>query len=114
MSYRAGDVIKRSGKYRICHYRQHVKDGLKNFKPESVMSLPVCFPSCDKCPAGFPVYTLKEIENMKPNVCTIPATRSPLEEGVHRREDGSVHGHKHSQNDGNVVVSKWRGHSPML
>jgi hypothetical protein len=61
MSYKAGDVIEQWGKYKIRHYQQHVKDGLKNFKPESVMSLPVRFPRCDKCPAGFPVYMLKTI-----------------------------------------------------
>ncbi len=65
MSHKAGDVIEGWGKYRIRHYQQHVKDSFKNFKPvESFMSLPVRFPSCSKCPPGYPVYTLKAFSRL--------------------------------------------------
>ena len=65
MSYRAGDVIERWGKYRIRHYQQHVKDSYKNFKPENVMSKPVSFPRCSKCPPGYPLYTLKAVIRLR-------------------------------------------------
>ncbi len=56
---KAGDVIERWGQYRVRHYQQHRKDTLKTFKPGTYMSLPFTFPRCDKCPPGYPLYTLK-------------------------------------------------------
>ena len=58
MANKAGDVIKQWGRYRIQHYQQHKKDSLKNFKPETIHTLPVCFPRCENCPAGYPLYTM--------------------------------------------------------
>jgi hypothetical protein len=61
MSHKGSDVIEEWGEYRIEHYQQHVKDSFKNFKPETIMSKPVTFPRCSKCPPGYPIYTLKAI-----------------------------------------------------
>jgi hypothetical protein len=58
MSHKAGDVIKEWGKYRIQHYQQHVKDSYKNFKPETIMSKPVSFLGCSRCPLGYQITGL--------------------------------------------------------
>jgi hypothetical protein len=62
MPFKAGDVISRWGRYTIRHYQQHVKDRSKKFKPEFDTSLPpVRFPSCTKCPPGYPLYKLEAL-----------------------------------------------------
>jgi len=56
---KAGDVIKRWGRYLVVHDQQHMKDRIKEFKPETYHGIPVCFPSCKRCGAGYPLYKMK-------------------------------------------------------
>jgi hypothetical protein len=56
---KADDVIKRWGKYLAVHDQQHVKDGIKVFKPDTLHGVPFRFPSCKRCGVGYPLYKLK-------------------------------------------------------
>jgi hypothetical protein len=57
--HKAGDVIEKWGKYLIVHEEQHMKDQIKEFKPEIISGIPVRFPLCKRCGAGYPLYKMR-------------------------------------------------------
>jgi hypothetical protein len=56
---KAGNVIKRWGKYLVVHDQQHVKDRIKVFKPDTLHGEPFRFPSCKRCGVGYPLLQIE-------------------------------------------------------
>jgi len=52
---KAGDVIERWGKHLVVYDQQHVKNRIKEFKPDNLHGVPFRFPSCKRCGAGYPL-----------------------------------------------------------
>jgi hypothetical protein len=62
--HKAGEIIERTGNYKVIHYEKHVRDEEKRFESavDERFHLPLRFPSCDRCSDGYPHYKMIAIE----------------------------------------------------
>jgi hypothetical protein len=63
--HKAGEIIERTGKYKVLHYQKHIQDKEKRFESavDARLHLPLRFRSCDYCSEGYPLYKLVAIEH---------------------------------------------------